>query len=171
MRLPRQDGVPRRDSFNPMSVPRILPVVSLIQRMENGEWRMRLVGTEIERRWGRVLTGINYAQITSPEATASTLCEFEAICDRPCGSWSRRTVEVRSGSGFEAETLRLPLRARDGSVSLILSCSGELSGRFLHESDTSCGIMTVMAQEFFDIGYGVPDWVCAPKPTGGSALV
>lgn len=168
LRLPRHDGVPLRESFNPMTVPRILPVVSLIQRMKSGEWRLRLVGTEIERRWGRALTGVNYADITSPDATESTLCEFEAICDQPCGSWSRRHVEVRSGSGFDSETLRLPLRAADRSISLILSCSGELSGRFLHESDTSCGIMTVMEQEFIDIGRGIPDWVCAPRPTGGS---
>ncbi|MGH7093826.1 MAG: PAS domain-containing protein, partial [Stellaceae bacterium] len=144
LRLPRHDDVPLRESFNPMTVPRILPVVSLIQRMQNGEWCLRLVGTEIERRWGRALTGVNYADIMSPEAAESTLCEFEAICDQPCGSWSRRHVEMRSGSGFESETLRLPLRASDGGVTLILSCSGGLSGRFLHESDNSCGIVTVM---------------------------
>lgn len=167
-RLPRYEGVPQRESFNPMTVPRILPVVSLIQRMQNGEWRMRLVGTEIERRWGRALTGVNYADLTSPEAAEATLCEFEAVCDQPCGSWSRRRVDARSGSGFDSETLRLPLRASDGSITLILSCSGELSDRFLHESDNSCGIVTVMEQGFINIGRGVPGWVCAPRPTGGS---
>jgi len=166
-RLPRHDGVPLRSSFDPMSIPRILPVVSLFQRMAENEWRTRLSGTEIERRWGRTLTGLSYTDIMSPAAAASTLCEFEAICTQPCGSWSLRHLELSSGRQLDAETLRLPLRAGDGGVSLILSCSGELSGRFLHEPDEWREVSTVMAQQFVDIGAGIPDWVCAPAPTGG----
>jgi hypothetical protein len=165
--LPRHDGVPVRADFDPMAVPHILPVVSLIERVEEGEWRMRLAGTEIERRWGRTLTGLSYTDIMAAAAAASTLCEFEAICRRPCGSWSMRHLELSSGRRIDVETLRLPLRAADGSVSLILSCSGELSGRFLHEPDRCREILTVVEQEFLDIGAGIPEWVCAPWPTGG----
>lgn len=165
--LPRIDGVPLRSDFDPMSLRRILPVVSLLQRVAQDEWRLRLAGTEIERRWGRTLTGINYTDIMTPKAAASTLCEFEAVCARPCGSWSMRHLELSSGRQVDAETLRLPLRASDGSVTLILSCSGELSGRFLHEPDQWREVITVMEQQFLDIGAGTPEWVCAPKPTGG----
>ena len=80
-----------------MSLRRILPVVSLLQRVAQDEWRLRLAGTEIERRWGRTLTGINYTDIMTPKAAASTLCEFEAVCARPCGSWSMRHLELSSG--------------------------------------------------------------------------
>ena len=166
--LPRHDGVPRRADFDPISVRRILPVVSLIQRVSPDEWRMRLTGTEIERRWGRALTGLSYVDITSPNAAASTLCEFEAVCTQPCGSWSVRHLALSSGRRLDAETLRLPLRAADGSISLILSASGELTGRFLHEPDKCCEIVTVVEQQFLDIDAGIPEWVCAPRPTGGS---
>lgn len=169
--LPRRDGVPLRADFDPMSVRRILPVVSLLQRVAEDEWRMRLTGTEIERRWGRTLTGLSYTDIMSPAAARSTMCEFEAICAQPCGSWSVRHFELSSGRGIAAETLRLPLRAADGSVSLILSASGELSGRFLHEPDKCREVITVIEQRFLDIGGGAPDWVCAPKPTGGPYLL
>jgi hypothetical protein len=165
--LPRRDGVPARADFDPMAVPHILPVVSLIERIEEGEWRMRLAGTEIERRWGRTLTGVSYVDILAPAAAMSTLCEFEAICRQPCGSWSMRHLDLSSGRRLDVETLRLPLRAADGGLSLILSCSGELTGRFTHEPDRCREILTVIEQQFLDIGAGIPDWVCAPWPTGG----
>jgi hypothetical protein len=165
--LPRRDGVPARADFDPMAVRQILPIVSLIERIDASEWRMRLAGTEIERRWGRTLTGLSYTDIMAPAAAASTLCEFEAICRQACGSWSMRHLELSSGRRIDVETLRLPLRAADGRVSLILSCSGELTGRFLHEADQCREVLTVVEQEFLDIGTGIPEWVCAPWPTGG----
>jgi len=165
--LPRRDGVPARADFDPMAVHQILPVVSLVERITEGEWRVRLAGTEIERRWGRPLTGLAYTDIMTPAAAASTLCEFEAICGQPCGSWSVRHLELSSGRRLDIETLRLPLRAADGSVSLILSCGGEVTGRFLHEADQCREVLTVIEQEFLDIGAGTPEWVCAPWPTGG----
>jgi hypothetical protein len=165
--LPRRDGVPGRADFNPMAVHQILPVVSLIERVQGGEWRMRLAGTEIERRWGRALTGLGYTDVMAPAAVTSTLCEFEAICRQPCGSWSMRHLELSSGRRIDVETLRLPLRAADGAVKLILSCSGEVTGRFVHEVDQCREILTVIDQEFLDIGAGTPEWVCAPWPTGG----
>lgn len=165
--LPRRDGVPDRADFDPMVIRQILPVVSLIERIDANDWRMRLAGTEIERRWGRALTGLSYTDIMAPAAAMSTLCEFEAICRQPCGSWSMRHLELSSGRRIDVETMRLPMRAADGSVSLILSCSGELTGRFLHETDQCREVLTVIEQEFLDIGVGIPEWVCAPWPTGG----
>lgn len=165
--LPRRDGVPARADFDPMTVPRILPVVSLIERIDEREWRMRLAGTEIERRWGRPLTGVSYADIMAPAAAMSTLCEFEAICRQPCASWSMRHLELGSGRRIDVETLRLPLRAADGTRSLILSCGGEVTARSLHEPDQYREVLTVIEQEFLDIGSGIPEWVCAPWPTGG----
>lgn len=164
-RLPRHGGVPPRDSFDPMSIARILPVVSLIERFSDEEWRMRVVGTEIERRWGRSLTGLDYRQITSPAAAAATLREFAAVCAQPCGSWAMRHLKLESGRRVDAETLRLPLRARDGSVSLILSCSGELSGRFQEDSDRRREVITLIEQQFLDIGAGIPAAPCVLSAT------
>lgn len=155
-RLPRCGGVPSRDDFDPMAIARILPVVSLIERT-GSVWRLRLVGTEIERRWGRGLTGIDYRDILSPEAAITTERELSTICGRPCGSWSLRHLELHSGRRLTAESFRLPLRGCDGDVSLILSCSGELTGRTLRDADRHCEVVMVAAQCFLDIGAGVPD--------------
>lgn len=153
--LPKRDYVPDRHSFDPMTIPRILPAITILQRLADDEWRFRVVGTEIERRWGRRLTGINYIEIVAPVVAAIMRHEFGEIVQRPCGSWSTRRVEFASGRPAIVETLRLPLRAKDGSVSLILSCSCELPGRPTHGFDQPRTIASMEQHRFLDIGAGL----------------
>jgi hypothetical protein len=160
LELPRPDIVPTRADFDPCAIAGILPVISLIERVAPDEWRLRLTGTEIERRWGRDLAGLTYAEFLSTQAVEVTHCEFDAICRQPCGSWSLRRLDLRSGRRLQTETLRLPLRARDGQIRLILSCNGELSPEAMYNADQPRQIVTVLAQQFFDIGAGVPAFSC-----------
>jgi hypothetical protein len=162
LQLPRPDIVPARAAFDPSEIAGILPVISLIERASADEWRMRLAGTELERRWGRDLGGLTYAEVLSPQAVTVTHCEFEAICRQPCGSWSLRSLDLRSGRRLHTETLRLPLRSRNGEVSLILSCHGELSPELIYEADHPREIVTVFEQQFLDIGAGIPSFRCVP---------
>jgi hypothetical protein len=152
--LPKRDSVPDRESFDPMAVVRILPVISLLQRVSDEEWHFRLCGTELERRWSRMLTGMNFSEILAPEVATIMHREFSEIVGRPCGSWSRRHLRLASGRVLTVETLRLPLRAKDGSVSLILSCSGELPGRDDRVPDQPRWIVSIEQQRFLDIGAG-----------------
>jgi hypothetical protein len=160
LRLPRPDVVPARASFDPCDIPDILPVICLIERTGPSEWRLRLAGTEIERRWGRQLGGLTYAEALSSQAVDVTHCEFDAICRQPCGSWSLRHLELRSGRRLQTETLRLPLRDKSGEVTLIVSCNGELSPEVAREPDQPREIITVCEQQFLDIGAGIPDFSC-----------
>ena len=156
-RLPRGDGcVPERVSFDPMAIVRILPVVSVIAREGEDQWRFRVVGSEIERRWGRRITGANCFERVSPAAADVMRRELKYIVEWPCGSWSRRRAELRSGRVAAIETLRLPLRTRDGAIGQILSCSGELAERILPIADPTQEIIRIVEQKFFDIGAGCP---------------
>jgi hypothetical protein len=155
--LPREGLVPHRHSFDPMAIVRILPVISIIEREGEDMWRFRLVGTEIERRWGRVITGTACYDGVSPAAVAVMRRELKSVVEWPCGSWSRRRIELRSGRAAAIETLRLPLRGRDGVVSQILSCSGELGDMPLMTSaDPTREIIKITEQEYLDIGAGRP---------------
>jgi len=154
--LPMRECVPDRRSFDPLSIARILPVVSLIERTSDDEWHLRLIGTEIERRWGRSLTGCNYLDLLAPEAAGATLREFRGIVEHPCGSWSLRRLQLNSGELTTVETLRLPLRASEGSGNMILSCSGEIGRNALSTARQPRSIVTIADQQFFDIGAGVP---------------
>jgi hypothetical protein len=163
-KLPRPEIVPLRANFDPCDIASILPVISLIERAGPDEWRVRVAGTELERRWGRGLAGMTYAEVMSPQAVDVTHCEFDAICRQPCGSWSLRHLELRSGRRLQTETLRLPLRDKDGEISLILSCNGELSAEIVREADQLREIVTVFEQAFFDLGAGIPNFGCVPMP-------
>ena len=155
--LPKRDLVPDRRSFDPMAIARILPVVSLLERKGEDEWRFRLVGSELDRRWGRSLTGVRYRDIASPEAAAVVCREFAAVVEYPCASWSIRCVEYDSGRRAGIEALRLPLRGRDGRLGLILSCSGDPGARPVHDADRPRTLLRVVRQRFIDIGAGVPE--------------
>lgn len=155
-RLPREGFVPHRASFDPMMIAGILPVVSVIERQGPDTWRFRLVGTEIERRWGRRFTGRDALEGVSPEAASAMRRELTSIVEWPCGSRSQRHVELLSDRVAIIETLRLPLRVADGTVSQILSCSGELGGRVVAIADASREIVKIIDQEYFDIGAGCP---------------
>ena len=142
-----------------MAIPRLLPVISLLQRSADGEeWHFRVAGSEIERRWGRNFTGLDYLgiDIVSPRAAATIRREFELVTEFPCGAWSQRRVRFRSGRKAIIETLRLPLRGNDGAISLILSCSEELADRNVPPTDAACEIITIIDQRFLDIGAGSP---------------
>ena len=155
--LPRGGGiVPDRDGFDPMAIAHILPVSSLIGREGEDQWRYRVVGTEIERRWGRVITGTDCFESVSPSAAAVMRKELKSIVEWPCGSWSRRRIELVSGRVAVIETLRLPLRAKDGEITQILSCSGELAGKISAPADPTREIIRIVEQEYFDIGEGRP---------------
>jgi hypothetical protein len=155
--LPKRDMVPDRQSFDPMAIARILPVVSLLERKGEDEWRFRLLGTELDRRWGRSLTGVSYTDIASPEAAALMRRELAIVVEHPCASWSIRCVEYESGCRAGIEALRLPLRGRDGRLGLILSCSGDPGARRVADSDQPRRILKIIRQRFIDIGAGVPE--------------
>ena len=162
LQLPRPEIVPARAVFDPCEIASILPVISLIERAAPDEWRMRLAGTELERRWGRDLAGLTYAEVLSPQAVEVTHCEFEAICRQPCGSRSLRRLDLRSGRRLQTETLRLPLLGKSGEVTLILSCNGELGPLQMYDIDSPREIVTVFEQEFLDLGAGIPPFNCVP---------
>jgi hypothetical protein len=169
--LPKHEHVPYRHSFDPMTVVRILPVITLLQLVGDKEWRFRLVGTEVDRRWRRPLTGVDPLEIVAPEVALTISREFGEVVRQPCGSWSVRRVTIGSRRWADIETLRLPLRAKDGSVSLIIGTSGELCDRHAHQDDLHRSITTVEQQWFFDIGAGVTTnsvLINEPVADGGS---
>jgi hypothetical protein len=58
LRLPRADVVPTRADFDPCEIAGILPVISLVERVAPGEWRVRLAGTELSDA-GAEISGVS----------------------------------------------------------------------------------------------------------------
>jgi hypothetical protein len=64
---------------------------------------------------------------------------------------------------LQTESLRLPFRDKNGEITLILSCNGELAPQSIREADHPRQVVTVFEQEFVDIGAGVPNFRCVPS--------
>jgi hypothetical protein len=141
-----------------MVIAPVLPFITLLERATDNEWRFRVVGTEVERRWRGNYTGHNYLtlDIVSEQVADMMLREFTAITQWPCGSWSRRNVEFRSRRCAVIETLRLPLRTNDGNTGQIISCSEEFGDRAGLATDGPRGIVEIIEQRFVDLGAGAP---------------
>ena len=156
--LPRRDFVPLRRDFDPMAIAAILPLITLLERVIDDNWRFRLVGTAVEQRWGGRYTGLNYLELdfVSAKAAAAMRREFVVMTEQPCGSWSRRRVEFRSGRRTSIQTLRLPLRANDGNAAQIISCSEEFGAQTEPATDGPHEIINITEQQFLDIGAGAP---------------
>lgn len=156
--LPQRQSMPDRWDFDPMKIAAVLPFITLLERAADNEWRLRVVGTEVERRWRGMYTGCNYLtlDIVSAQAADAMLREFTTITQWPCGSWSRRNVEFRSRRCVTIETLRLPLRTKDGNTGQIISCSEEFGDRAKFTTDGPRGIIEIIEQRFVDIGAGAP---------------
>jgi hypothetical protein len=154
--LPRYELVPYREAFDPMVDVTILPVLTIFERGSDQVWRFRLAGTEIDRRWGRKVTGLAFTELTAPDVAPIMQREFDEIVRTPCGAYSLGHVEFDSGRLVAVEFLRLPLRARDGSVSLILSCAPELPRKATYQPDVPVSVGKIATQQFFDIGGGIP---------------
>src|SRR6202035_4155594 len=89
-----------------------------------------------------------------PQAVTVMRRELRHIVEWPCGSWCHRLVGLQSGRRAAIETLRPPLRANDGRVNLVRSCSGELSSRQPASADLPREIHTITEQQYIDIGAG-----------------
>ena len=165
--LPKRDGVPDRASFNPFSIPQALPVIAMIETESGSDWRLRLTGTEIDRRNGFCLTGHDYLSYLRDDVRSMYLDIFAKVVSLPCASWEVRRIERRSGQLSLVEVLRFPLRAPDGRVRYIISSNEEVDAACLagfqsriltktQESDAMVSVVNPIGHQFIDVGAGIP---------------
>jgi hypothetical protein len=81
-RIRGQRRMPTRSDVDPVDIARILPVVGLIERRDEGYF-WRLIGTEIAEHFGRHLTGERYGAHFSPAHFIDATREsFDAAFER-----------------------------------------------------------------------------------------
>lgn len=157
--LPMQDCVPARADFDPLQVREALPVVALIERRAPDIWLIRLAGTELGRRLGREVTGLNFIDLVAPPERKRSIAIVTNVCDWPCASLAVRQTVMQSGLSRQIETLALPLRAADGEVRLVISINDATEApRLPTPDDAMNSIVGYSSQRFIDIGAGVPDF-------------
>ncbi len=83
--LPRQDFRPQRQAFEPLEIPKLLPRIIIRAREANGEYRYRLLGTELQSYMGHDPTG-KLVTVGVGERAAGPIQEtMNRMMDHPCG--------------------------------------------------------------------------------------
>jgi hypothetical protein len=153
--LPRHDLVPSRNDFDPRAIARILPLVSITERLGPGQWRIRLVGTGIVQRAGVELTGMNFLDLIDPALREVEDQRLNLMLNHPCGSSALRGGLRASGLVVRDRTLALPMRDHDGNARLLVSISEDVDAAKL-PLESRLTTFRILERRYIDIGAGVP---------------
>lgn len=152
-------GVPGRQQFNPVSVPKLLPSLYMLEWTGSGVSEVRLRGTGIEySTQHRFTVGDHFKNFNDAE-WAMMGRYFDTIFGGPCGATSRWRYYTQSGDVYDADTVSLPMWGKDGTSRLAI---GMMSIAQNHDPGLSRGEQAgvtsdVLSATYFDVGYGVPE--------------
>lgn len=159
MALPKIDLIPRRDSFRPEDLPRILPSIVIHELVSSEMIRLRLVGSAVTRDYGQEITGRNYLDFVEAERRPKASRAIHLICEQPAGMLVQLRSVTRNGRVMTRESIAFPLRGDGDAANLVYFCSSPARERDYSgpESD-ELQVMNVMRRTYIDIGAGLPDF-------------
>lgn len=112
--------MPRRKDIDPLDIPRLLPHLQLIERMDEKRFRFRLTGTAIEDVYGYDMTGKFVDEVFPPARRIIAEQHYALVYERRRPIFIRnRYTNIRTVE-FVATRLILPLSENDESVSMLL---------------------------------------------------
>lgn len=155
--LPRDGVVPLRSTFDPLSIPGLIPHMLICDLSEPGVVRVRLMGTGMVSSFGFDPTGWNYLDLVAPERRAAAYEGFVIPAGHPCGMRVLGENRFENGKAMAVETLAFPFRRDDGTgmqLVFVGSNIGTTLGPWPDLGRTAS--FHVFERQFIDIGAGVP---------------
>jgi hypothetical protein len=162
--LPRDGAVPHRRRFEPKSAARFLPNLVLMETVVDGAgaFLLRLVGTAVEARIQRRLTGYDYLEFLPGEYRRGAVESARLIAQQPCGLWQITPLHYARGFSQNCELTMFPLRGDSGAF-LILACLEWRDDLVRPTGPHEKLLHADTAREFcfIDLGAGAPQWLPA----------
>jgi len=112
----------KRADFNPLALPRLLPGVFLAEPADD-DFRFRLVGSQIEDRMQRVLTGRSLTEIYGPQLGPQTAEIYRRVAAGNTPVTLRGHFVGDHLEHIDFEVMHLPMQFGDGGL-------GVLGGQF-----------------------------------------
>lgn len=156
--LPKHELIPRRSSFHPEAIPRILPNMVIHELLAPEFIRLRLVGSSVTADYGQEITGRNYLDFVDEARRTKASRAIHLICGHPAGMLVQLRSRNRSGRLMTRESIAFPMRDDDDVVRLVYFCSSPARERddVLTDGD-ELQVLDVMRRSYIDIGAGVPE--------------
>ncbi|MEX1034862.1 MAG: PAS domain-containing protein [Sneathiella sp.] len=107
--LDRDRLVPRRSSFDPSKIHRLLQAVAIYEVVSQDEIVYRLAGTSIVERFGMEVTGRNVLDFWEGEARENAAAAIHECVTRPCGMFTNLIGVTASGRVENSYAVGFPL--------------------------------------------------------------
>ena len=115
------DRPPHRNSIDPLDIPRLLPIVFLVEvKTDPLMFRFRLVGSEFVRKYGRDFTGLTLDQVNRHGNYEAIRRDYCACTERLAPVVSRHSSVNDHGIYWNYERILMPLIDEDNQVNMIL---------------------------------------------------
>ena len=158
--LPIADGakVPAKSSLSPRALKPHLPNVGIFERISRYDVQIRLFGTELDKKFGQMLTGANLFDFQARDQWEFYADYYAAVLDTPAGSRLVRKSVDRNDNVITCESLILPLADEAGEARytvgmLLIESESPLNDPIDPDRIQQTKIIHV---EFVDIGHGLP---------------
>lgn len=122
--------MPTRADLDPLEMRAWLPQTMLLEPLETGDFRVRLVGTDVRERMGLEMTGRLASELpTSPEVMRSVLAEFREVMQGRRPTYNRREhISAITGKPIRFERLLAPLSSDGRRVDMLFGVRRDLVG-------------------------------------------
>jgi len=118
------DTVPLRSAIDPAAIALALPSIWLCEFLpDEGRFRMRLAGEEINRFYDRNISRSYFEEIADERFLATMVRRYRRILEEPAIMHCGGHIYFANDSRVVGERLGLPLRTEDGMVSQIIGAS------------------------------------------------
>ncbi|WP_307347454.1 motility/cell cycle regulatory protein MopJ [Caulobacter ginsengisoli] len=118
--LRRAGRLPGRADIRPEDLKRLLPTVSLIDVLPDGDYRLRLAGTGLYSVYGREITGRRLEDVYNSQAAEYWRKELDTVVREGRPGVGVHSMSWRGASHMSILWLRLPLASNGKDVDMIL---------------------------------------------------
>lgn len=117
-----QRPIPSRADIDPADIPQLLPYLLLTDLLDDGRYRFRLVGTEVERSFGAPMTGRTLEELMSGDYLAFMRSLYRKVIaeKRPIYSTSRYSGSDGDSPLFTKRVM-MPLSSDGLVVDMVIS--------------------------------------------------
>lgn len=144
-------GLPAVQSFDPLRLPRVLANIWILEvAPENGRFRMRLAGEDINAVYGRSIAGRYFADLFAPTEIDLIITRYRRALGEPAIFTARGAIYAAAGRLTDGERLCLPMLGRNGVTNTLLGAT-VYGARVLPEGET---LITGGVPRFFPIRAG-----------------
>lgn len=156
--LEQGKSIPAKSDLSMPKLAAILPNVIIFERLDDGNYTLRLVGTDVEAWMDRKITGSDPLSLVPEMQRSRVKAVYDNVINHPCGFYISEVLMLSRGKKARVTTLKLPLTDNQGVIRYFLAVYQFSDSTFV-DTDTNLAVAEHHRVDhigYIDIGFGVP---------------